>query len=545
MQRKLQYALALALVAVPASWASAQSATQVPLYEGLGDHHHSVSTNSDQAQRYFDQGLVLAYAFNYSEAYPSFLKAAELDPECAMCWWGAAWVLGPNLNAAMDPERAPEAWSLLQRAESANRASERERAYIGALSQRYGPEPLDDRGPRDQAFATAMGEVAARYPDDLDARVMHVEALMDTMPWDYWREDGQPKPATETVLAELHEVLQVAPDHPMANHLMIHAVEAVHPEQGLEEAVRLADLTPGAGHLVHMPAHIYIRLGRYHEATLANQRAIAADQRYLAQAHAEGEYPLAYVPHNYHFLWATATLEGRGALAIGTARDMAALVDEDAMREPALSTLQHYWITPLYALVRFGRWEEILAWPEPAEDLVYPRAVRHYARGMALTRTGDFDGALRELEALNGLRDDPRLEWVTVWDINKSRHILEIAAQALTGELAAARGDYGRAIEGLELAVEREDALNYDEPPTWHYPTRQSLGAVLLEAGQPQRAEEIYREDLAKFPDNGWSLFGLLEALRRQGKEAATAEVQRRFEEAWQYADVVLTSSRM
>ena len=537
--------LGLLLTAVVGGVHAQEGGEQAPLFEGLGDHHHPITTDSERAQRYFEQGLILAFGFNHAEAHRSFMQAADLDPECAMCWWGAAWVLGPNINAAMDPARASEAWDLLQKAQAAaDAASERERAYVAALSERYGPRALDDRSSRDQAFAEAMAKVAERYPDDLDARVIYAEALMDLSPWDYWLEGGEPKPVTRKVLDALHTILRREPQHPMANHLLIHAVEAAHPVQGLEEAKRLEDLVPGVGHLVHMPAHIYIRLGRYHEATLANQRAIEADQRYLAQVDAQGVYRLAYVPHNYHFGWATATLEGRSKLAIRLAREMAELVDTESMRERGLTTLQHYWITPVYALVRFGYWDAILDWPEPAEDLVYPRAVWHYARGMAFTRKGEPKAARDELKALDRLRADPSLRWVTVWDINKNRHILEVASHALSGELAAAQGRSEAAIEALEEAVAREDALNYDEPPTWHYPTRQSLGAVLLQAGRPERAEAIYRADLARFPENGWSLYGLLEALRRQGDVEAARDVERRFREAWRHADVTLTSSR-
>jgi tetratricopeptide (TPR) repeat protein len=537
--------LIMLLMLAYAAPAQAQSGEPIaPLLDGLGDHHHEVTTDVPEAQRFFDQGLILAFAFNHAEAARSFREAQRLDPGCAMCYWGEALVLGPNINAAMDPADAPEAWAALQRArELAPNVSERELAYIDALSERYTPEAPEDRSPLDRAYAEAMGEVTAQHPDDLDAQVLYAEALMDTTPWDYWQPDGEPKPVTATILATLDTVLDRAPDHPMANHLYIHAVEAERPELGLEEAVRLEDLVPGAGHLVHMPAHIYIRTGRYHEASRANQRAIEADERYLDQVDAQGAYPLGYVPHNYHFLWSTATLEGRSEQAIQTAREMAALVDTSLMRERGLTTLQHYWITPLYALVRFGRWDEILDRAEPADDLVYPRGVWHYARGMALTRKGEFDAARHELSALRRLTDDPALEWVTVWDINKSRHILDIATHALAGELAAAAGELDAAIASLERAVEREDALNYDEPPTWHYPTRQSLGAVLLQAGRPAEAAEIYRQDLDAFPENGWSLFGLLEALRRQGQADEVADVERRFREAWRHADVTLTSS--
>lgn len=414
---------------------------------------------------------------------------------------------------------------------------------LGQHERSQAPAPLFEGLGDHHHPVTTDSEQAQRY-DDLDARVIYAEALMDTTPWDYWLDGRRPKPVTEKVLAELHEVLRRAPAHPMANHLMIHAVEAAHPLQGMEEAKRLEDLVPGVGHLVHMPAHIYIRVGDYHAATRANQRAIAADQRYLEQVDTQGVYRLAYMPHNYHFGWATATLEGRSELAIRLAGEMADMVDQDAMRQRPLTTLQHYWITPLYALVRFGRWDEILDWPQPAEDLIYPRAVWHYARGMALTRKGRPEEAREALNRLEQLKGDPSLKWVTVWDINKSRHTLDIARHALAGELAAAEGRMPAAVESLQRAVEREDALNYDEPPTWHYPARQSLGAVLLMAGQPAKAEAVYREDLVEFPDNGWSLFGLLEALRRQGQVTRAEEVQRHFNEAWRHADVVLTSSR-
>lgn len=516
-----------------------------PIFEGLGDQHHPISTDSDLVQQYFDQGLILSFGFNHGEAHRSFFHAARLDPDCAMCWWGAAWVLGPNINAEMEADHVPKAWELLQQAQrAADSATPREQAYIAALAKRYGPPVRDDRSERDQAFAEAMGEVAGSFPDDLDAQVIYAESLMDTTPWDYWLEGDQPKPVTKKILSTLQEVLRHAPDHPMANHLLIHAVEAARPLQGLEEAKRLEDLVPGAGHLVHMPAHIYIRLGLYHEATLANVRAIEADQRYLGQVDASGNYWLAYVPHNYHFGWATATFEGRSQLAIRLAREMSDMIDQESMRERSLTTLQDYWITPLYSLVRFGHWHEILDWPEPAEDLVYPRAVWHYARGMAFTRQGDLEAARNALKMLNALRTDSRIQWVTLWDINTGRHILDIASHTLEGELALAAGDFEQAITSLERALEREEALNYDEPPPWHSPIRQTLGVVLLEAGQPGRAETIYREDLAALPENGWSLFGLLHALRRQGKVQEAREVHRRFLEAWRHADVVLTGSR-
>lgn len=518
---------------------------KAPLFENLGDHHHPVTSSSEKAQRYFDQGLILAFGFNHAEAHRSFMQAARIDPDCAMAWWGAALVLGPNINAAMDPANAPKAWELTQKAiDAADQVTPKEQAYIKTLTKRYGPEPLQDRSSRNSAYARAMGKLAAEYPDDLDARVLYAESLMDTTPWEYWLENGEPKRVTTKILSILQSVLRRQPDHPMANHLYIHTVEAQHPERGIEEARRLENLVPGAGHLVHMPSHIYIRTGQYHKASQANLCAIEADINYKSQVEAQGAYKLAYVPHNYHFLWATATLEGRSNLAIQTAREMATIVDTTMMRERGLTTLQHYWITPLYALVRFGKWDAILDHQEPAEDLIYPRAVWHYARGMAFTRKENFATAEQELQALSNLINAPGLKWVTVWDINKSRHILDIAYHALAGELEAAKGNYEQSVELLQKAVTLEDDLNYDEPPTWHYPTRQSLGAVLLKWNKINKAEQVYRQNLEEFPDNGWSLYGLLEALRRQGKLQEAEEVEKRFREAWLHADIILTSSR-
>lgn len=549
MKSSLALALCLPLLAalMGCAIASAQPEARLfPLLDGLGDHHHPITTPVAEAQRYFDQGLILAFGFNYPGALRSFREAQRLDPGCAACFWGEALVLGPNINMPMNPDNNAIALAALQQAQALGAAAtERERAYIRALTARYRPQAAaQDRAALDQAYAQAMGEVASQYPDDLDAQALYAEALLDTTPWDYWLPDGSARPVTENALNRLEAVLQRAPQHPLANHLYIHAVEAEHPERGRQAAERLLDLVPGAGHLVHMPSHIYIRTGDYHRATQTNLAAIEADRRYLAQVQALGEYRLAYVPHNYHFLWATATFEGRSELAIQSARKMAALVDTDAMRDPVLSTLQHYWITPLYALVRFGQWDEILDWPQPEEDLVYPRGVWHYARGMALARQGQPERARSEWAALQALVDDRRLEWVTVWDINKGRHILEIASHALAGEVAAAAGDPEAAVASLRRAVAREDALNYDEPPTWHFPMRQALGAALLQAGRPAAAAEAYRQDLQAFPDNGWSLFGLLEALRRQGEVAEANLVASRFRKAWQHADITLTASQ-
>lgn len=549
-RRKLSRALlplaaAFTLVTIGCG-APSDEARIAPKLSGMGDHHFEITTDSEEAQQFFDQGLTLAYGFNHAEAARSFQQASALDPECAMCFWGQSLVLGPNINSTMDPAALPEAYeAMLRAAELAAKASPREQAYIDALLERYRPEWEDDRSGLDTAYAEAMREVWRTYPGDPDAGALYAEALMVTTPWDYWLEGGEPKPVTTEFLGVLEETLALDPDHPGAHHFYIHAVEAVHPEKGLTSAEKLARLVPGAGHLVHMPSHIYIRVGRYQDAVASNVAAIAADDDYVTACHAQGLYPLAYMPHNRHFLWAAATFAGQGELAVTAATEMAATIDQETMREDGLGTLQHFWITPLYAMTRFGHWEGILAATEPDEDLLYPRAVWHYARAIALTRLERLDEAEAELQALEALAADPALEAITVWDINTTASLMAIAVEVASGELAAARQRWDTAISHLERGVELEDALNYDEPPPWHSPVRQILGAVLLKAGRIVEAEAVYRADLEVFPDNGWSLYGLRQTLTEQHRDAEAAEVAMRLEAAFAKADVVLTSSKI
>jgi tetratricopeptide (TPR) repeat protein len=540
-------AFALVLSGFPAGIAAAETADGriAPLLEGLGDHHHPISSEDPMARRYFDQALVLTFNFNHAEAERSFREAARRDPQCAICWWGVALVLGPNPNSAMEDDAVAPAWEALQKARSlAPQASESERAYIEALATRYVEQPLEDRSALDRAYADAMRELVRRYPDDTDAATFFTEALMVTTPWDYWREDGEPREVTEEMIGTLEAVLAADPGHPGANHLYIHVLEAERPQLAAEAADRLRELVPGAGHLLHMPSHVYIRVGRYHEAVEANRIAIAADDSYATQCHAQGLYPLAYMPHNRHFLWAAATLGGDSSAALQAAREIADKTDHGTMRETGLETLQHFWATPLYALVRFGRWDELLETPEPGADLIYPRGVWHYGRAMALIRSGRLDEAAAELESLAAIAADPRLEEITVWDINTTAALLAIARSVVAGELAAARGDFETAILELELGAALEDGLNYDEPPPWHAPVRHNLGAVYLAAGRPESAERVYREDLEVFPENGWALYGLEESLRAQSRPAEADETHDRFAEAWAHADVELTSSR-
>ncbi|MDO8860535.1 hypothetical protein Q6D67_02390 [Haliea sp. E1-2-M8] len=519
------------------------------LLEGLGDHRMTITTSQPEAQRWFDQALMLTYGFNHDAAERSFLRALEADPECAMCWWGAALVLGPHVNAAMDPAQNPVAWERLQAARAvADQASERERAYIEALSARYAENPPEDRAALDEAYAVAMENLVTRYPDDLDAATLHAEALMNLQPWDFWDAEGQPKGNTSDIVDRLEATLARNAAHPGALHLYIHAVEASpEPERGAAAADRLRGLIPGSGHLVHMPAHIYARVGRWHDAALVNKEAILADDLYLATCRpAPGVYPLGYVPHNHHFLWFAATMAGDRATAMAAAEATGERTsDPDLMRMPGMEALQQFSLTPLFARVRFGLWDEVAALPRPAEDLPFQVAIWHYAQGLAALHQQRLEDAEQHYQAVLTAREDPRISDLLMWGRYSLQHGVQVAERVLAGELAAARGESEAAVAALREAVALEDSIPYDEPPGWHAPVRQTLGAVLLELGQAEDAEAVYREELRRNPENGWSLYGLTEALAAQDQAEAAAEAQARFERAWAHADFTLTASRL
>lgn len=515
-----------------------------PRLQNLGDHKFPVTTNSVRAQLFINQGLMLAYGFNHAEAGRSFREAARLDSGCAMAYWGMALVLGPNINMGMPPEAEPQAFELLQKAIALKKtASEKERAYIDALAVRYSGEEKPDRNSLDRAYAAAMRNLRNRFPADLDAATLYAEALMDLRPWDYWTRDMQPYPETEDVIRVLESVLARDPSHPGAIHLYIHTVELGRPELAEAGAERLRKLVPGAGHLVHMPSHIFRRIGRYSDASQSNEDAIAADEDYITQCRAQGVYPLAYYPHNIHFLWDSATMEGRSRLAIEAARKAAASIPPDAWREIPL--LHQFLVAPLFAYTRFGQWDTILSEPRPPKESLFWTGVWHYARGLAFTATGKLNDAGGELDELRNITAQKSLEAYRVtFSRNGARQILAIAVEVLAGELAAKNGDFDQAIARLHRAVLLEDNLIYNEPPDWHVPVRQLLGAVLLEAGRPDEAESIYWQDLSRNRENGWSLFGLMQSLRAQGKTEQAAVIENRFHKAWNRADVTLTASR-
>jgi tetratricopeptide (TPR) repeat protein len=520
------------------------------LLEGLGDYSFPVTSSHPEVQRWFDQGLMLTYGFNHDAAERSFMKAAELDPGCAMCWWGGALVLGPHVNSGMDPANNANAWSRLQRAlELAPQASEREQAFIRALAARYAQDPPDDRRPLDEAYAEAAGRLAAERPDDLDAATLHAEALMDLQPWDYYDEQLKPKGNTAEIVSILESVMARNPDHAGALHLYVHAVEASDdPQRGVAAADRLRELIPGSGHLVHMPAHIYARVGRWHDAVIANQKAIAADDAYLAmcRGNAQGIYPLGYVPHNHHFLWFAASMGGASEIARDAALQTAARVNlPELMRQPGFAGLQHYWMTPWFDRVRFGRWDEIAAEANPAPDLPYVTAIWHYAQAMAALRQARPDDAAKHYDALRTLAADPVMDTLTVWDRYPLAYATRIAERTVSAELALARDDHEAAVAALREAVRIEDGIPYDEPPGWHAPVRQTLGVVLLAAGRPAEAEAVYREELRRNPSNGWSLQGLSDSLRAQKKSREAAEAEQQLALAWAHADVELAASRL
>lgn len=523
-------------------------AQHAPLFEGMGMHDFEISSEDDLASIFFNQAIALTYGFNHLEANRSYEQVALIDPNSAIAYWGQALVLGPNINAAMDPAAVKPAYEAIQKALSLKEfASQKERDLVDALSARYSSdETLSDRTELDAAYAKAMKKVVEKYPNDPNVRTLFAEALMVIHAWDYWESNGRPKEWTPEILDVLETGLEQYPKHAGLIHYYIHAVEASkNPGRALEYAKTLEDLVPGSGHLVHMPSHIYIRTGLYQEGVEANERAILVDEDYVNQCRRQGLYPLAYVPHNQHFLWAMATLQGNSKKAIMAAEHMASHVDEANMRVPGLGTLQHYWVTPLYAYVRFGKWDKIMSTPEPAEDLVYPRAIWHYARGIAYTAEGKTRDARKELKALDKLREDARLNGITVWEINTAVDVLAIASLALEGEIEGKDENYDKAISILKEAVELEDKLNYNEPSDWHYPVRHSLGAILLKAQRISEAREVYEQDLEIFPENGWSLLGLHKSYLLQRNYEEAEGVKARLREAWKWADIDIEESRV
>jgi tetratricopeptide (TPR) repeat protein len=513
------------------------------LYDTLGTYSYKITTNSAEAQRWFDQGLRLVYGFNHHEAQRAFREAARLDPSCAMCFWGIAITEGSNYNDPTNLEREKKAATAAQEAvRLSGGARPPERAMIQALAKRHSSDPAAKRETLDRAYADAMREVARQYPDDLEASTFFADSMMNLRPWNLWTADGVPQPGTEEIVVTLERVIARNPNHPGALHLYIHAVEASR-EPGRAEAAadRLRPLMPGAGHLVHMPAHIYWRVGRYGDAVTVNVAAADADRAYFKTATPSPIYRGLYYPHNIDFIWQSAAMQGRSAETVRAAREFASNAPAEMIKQmPDMETAP---VAPIVALVRFGRWDEVLAYPAPPSEWTYTSGVWRYARGVAFNGKGQADLAAGELRALEAILQSVPPER-TVAFFFRAKNVLQLAANLLAGEIAAKAGDFTTAERLLRAAVAEQDSHWFTEPPPWYFPVRQSLGAVLLQAGRPGEAEQVYREDLRRNPGNGWSLYGLAVSLRAQGKTAEAAQVDESFRKAWAQADVTLTASR-
>lgn len=517
-----------------------------PLYEGLGSLSLAVTTRSAEAQAYFDQGLRLAWAFNHAEARRSFREAQRLDPDCALCYWGEAWVLGPNINDAMAAEMAGPAHVAVTRARALlGSVTPKEQALIQALSRRYAPSPTADRGALDRAWAEAMAEVAAAHPDDVDVLAFYADALMNLQPWDYWEADGvTPRGAGGTIVALLERALALEPDHPAAAHLYIHAVEA-SADPGRAEAVadRLRGAMPAAGHLAHMPAHIYARVGRHRDSIEVNREAIAADEHFLEQAGpaASDLYRFGYYPHNLHYLLVSAQFAGLAEDVISAAEKLAGITSDAVSQQ--LAWVQAIKTAPYSAQAQFGETETILGLPDPGDRFPFVKGFWHYARGTAFARAGDLAAAEAEAAAIVGL-----IEGADMSDLEAqylpAAEVLAIAGKIVQARVAQARGDQGPAERLLREAVALQDGLPYMEPPYWYYPVRQTLGAVLLQQGRAEEAAAVFEQALAETPRNGWVLWGLAQARRAAGAPGLAA-AEAAFGEAWLGDAALLSLERL
>lgn len=516
-----------------------KSGEEARLFAGMGHHHRPISTQNKSAAKYFDQALTWTFAFNHDEAIRSYREAARLDPNLAMAWWGVALCNGPHINnPMMSPEMTAAAWDALQKAQALSKsASPVERDLINALSKRYANPNPPDRSPLDKAYADAMAAVWRAHPDDNDVGTLYAEALMDLQPWDLWTQDKQAKGNTREILAVLETVLKRDSNHPGANHLYIHSVEAsAHADLAVASANRLRTLVPAAGHLVHMPAHIDVHVGGWAAAAETNEAAIKADAKYRAQRPKQGFYNI-YMAHNHQFLAWAAMMEGRRAVAQKAAANMVAGVPAEFVKEsPAL--VDPVVTLPLDVMMRFGLWDEILKQPSPSENLPISIAMWRFTRGVAQAALGDVKSALTEQSAFRAAA--AKVPADAMMSINKAHQVLEIAEHVLAGEIAFRDGRIDDAVKELEAGVRLEDQLRYMEPPEWIQPVRHTLGAVLMSAGRYEQAKSVYESDLKVWPENGWSLYGLSSCLRELGAATDADAVERRFKKAWSRADTTI-----
>jgi tetratricopeptide (TPR) repeat protein len=513
--------------------AAAFADTEPPLWDGLGPVTYKVTTASAPAQAYFDQGLRLAFAFNHGEAQRAFRKAQKLDPDCAMCFWGEALVLGPNINLPMQDDAVAPAFAAAEKAQAlAPKASPREQALIAALATRYAKDAPKDRGPLDAAYASAMEKVAAQFPDDNDIAVLYAEAVMDLSPWNYWQPGGSaPNPQSAPIVPTLERVLARDPSHPGAIHYYIHAVEASdRPERAEAYADRLRGAIPGAGHLVHMPSHIYYRVGRYLDALADNKIAAGVDEKYLADTNAPmGVYRLGYYPHNVHFVLASAQMAGDGPTVIAAAEKLRGLIPDEVARGIAL--VQPVKAAPYFAHALFSPPATVLALPDPGDTIPYVTAMWHYARGIALVAQGDFAAAGAEAQAIAALErgDFAVLKAAGV----PAQDVLALARTVLEARIAQAQGDKDAAVQKFELAAALQDGLPYMEPPYWYYPVRQSLAVALMQAGRLDDAEAQFQRALKRAPANGWSRYGLAELYKAKGNAEQAKKMEEELAKTW------------
>jgi tetratricopeptide (TPR) repeat protein len=531
--------LAISLTAV-----ADEPKNRAPLFDGLGKHARMVTTTSPLAQQYFDQGLAFLYAFNHDEAMRAFRQAAEIDPKCAMAHWGLAIAQGPHINnPIIPPERVKEAIRAIAKAkEHADKGTATEQALIAAAAVRYVDPQPEDRKPLDEAYAAALGEAWKKFPDDADVGAIYAEALMDLHPWELYTVDGSPQAWTPQIVDVLETVLTKSSHHPLALHLYLHAIEAsANPEKADVAADRLREVAPGLGHLVHMPSHIDIRRGRWRQAIEANERAMAADARY-SESVPEQEFYRLYMTHNYHMLTFAAMMQGEYRRSMDVTRAMLERIPHSWLKvEGNAAIVDAFFAMPCEVSMRFGKWDELLAEPEPDVKFPIARALWHFARGVALGATGKLIEARAEQqafrEATKAVPENARL------GNNAPADVFAVAEKVLEGELLLHEGKASEALTELREAVRKEDTLRYDEPPDWIQPARHALGAALMDTGGAAEAEKAYREDLRRWPNNGWSLFGLAESLNAQGKKDEAAKVRQAFDEAWKHADTQLTAS--
>ena len=518
--------------AIPDAESVARADANPVLMDNLGTMRYPVTTSVAEAQTFFNQGLRLAYAFNHAEAVRAFRKARTLDPACAMCWWGEALVLGPNINAPMDAASVPAAFEAAARAKAAaSGATPKERALVEAVGARYAAEAVADRSALDKAYADAMGKAAAKYPDDAQIAVLFAESLMDLQPWDYWEGGSTPKGRAGDILAQLEKVLKTTPDHPGAIHYYIHLVEASSdPKRALPHAQRLGKLVPGAGHLVHMPFHTYFRVGMFKEAVEANKQAVAADEAYIARSTPVGLYPMAYYPHNVHSLLVSAQMAGDGETVIESAGKLEQVVSEAAAKN--IPWVQPIKAAPFFAHAQFSDTGTILALADPGSDFPYVQAMWHYARAVGLAKAGDLKAARAEVDAIASLERTNEFADLAAGGV-PAKDVLRLAQSVAKARIAQAAKDAAGAVQYFEAAVKQEDALAYSEPPFWYYPTRQSLGAAYVGAGNLDKAEETLRASLARTPNNGWALYGLTQVYEQRGDKGNAHAARQLLENAW------------